>query len=48
MQCVTIFSNIYECVSEESSGPFTDILRTKQDSLGLIRQNENSFQEIHK
>ena len=30
------------------SGHFSDILRTKQDSWGLIRQNESSFREIRK
>ena len=27
MQCVTIYPNIYECISEDSSWPFFNILR---------------------
>ena len=54
MLCVIIYENIYECVSDymkhqhDHFWTFTDILRTKQDSWALIRQNKNSFREIRK
>ena len=56
MQCVTVDSNIYERVSDymkihhDRFWTFKDTLRTKQleDSSGLIKQNENGFQEISK
>ena len=40
----TVIFTLFKTVSEH----FTDILRTKQNSWRLIRQNGNSFQEIRK
>ena len=53
IQCMTIYPNIYKCVTDYMTNLSrlflnTDILRMKQDSFGLIRQNENNFREIRK
>ena len=48
---IRIFTNVYPIIwrfINTVSEHFTDTLRTKQDSWGLIRQNENSFWKIRK
>ena len=54
MQYVTIiriFANVFPIkwkFTTTVSEHFTYTMRTKQDSLGLIRKNENSFREKRK